>query len=328
MKIRILGPLHAETDGVPVVPSAAKTRQILALLALHPGRPVPVATLKEELWGPLPPCSAHSTLQTYILRLRRSLAAALGGPYGSEGTTEAGGATTGTTEAGGTSNRTTEARGTSNRTTETQGTSTETRRTTARATGPARARDLLATGHDGYLLRISEENVDAFAFQRAAQAGHTAFADGDSARAARLLREALALWKGPALVDVRAGAALRIHAARLEESRLLATERRLDAELRLGLHGELLAELVELTRLHPANERLHAQAMVAFYRAGRQSEALQLYRGLRRRLVEELGLEPAPQLQRLHQAMLSVDPRLDTPAHGGRPTPTFDLYAA
>lgn len=307
MKIRILGPLHAETDGVPVVPSAAKTRQILALLALHPGRPVPVATLKEELWGPLPPCSAHSTLQTYILRLRRALAAALGGPYGSAGAAEA-------TEATGTATGRTGATGTA------------TGRTGA--TGPARARALLATGHDGYLLRITEENVDAFAFQRAAQAGHTAFADGDSARAARLLREALALWKGPALVDVRAGAALRIHAARLEESRLLATERRLDAELRLGLHGELLAELVELTRLHPANERLHAQAMVAFYRAGRQSEALQLYRGLRRRLVEALGLEPAPQLQRLHQAMLSVDPRLDTPAHGGRPTPTFDLYAA
>ncbi|MBP2585347.1 DNA-binding SARP family transcriptional activator [Streptomyces sp. PvR006] len=300
MRIRILGPLHAETDGVPVVPSAAKTRQVLALLALHPGRPVPVAVLKEELWGPLPPCSAHSTLQTYILRLRRALAAALGGPYGSEGTAGAGGAAEPTGTAAG----------------------------KAGANGPARARDLLATGHDGYLLRIADEDVDAFAFQRAAQAGHTAFADGDSARAARLLREALALWKGPALVDVRAGAALRIHAARLEESRLLATERRLDAELRLGLHGELLAELVELTRLHPANERLHAQAMVAFYRAGRQSEALQLYRGLRRRLVEELGLEPAPQLQRLHQAMLSVDPRLDAPAHGGRPTPTFDLYAA
>ncbi|MFB8407277.1 BTAD domain-containing putative transcriptional regulator [Streptomyces sp. NPDC055912] len=297
MRIRILGPLHAETDGVPVVPSAAKTRQVLALLSLHPGRPVPVAVLKEELWGPLPPSSAHSTLQTYILRLRRALAAALGGPYGSEGPAGAAGATGNAVGKAG-------------------------------ATGPARARDLLATGHDGYLLRIAEENVDAFAFQRAAQAGHTAFADGDSARAARLLREALALWTGPALVDVRAGAALRIHAARLEESRLLATERRLDAELRLGLHGELLAELVELTRLHPANERLHAQAMVAFYRAGRQSEALQLYRGLRRRLVEELGLEPAPQLQRLHQAMLSVDPRLDTPAHGGRPTPTFDLYAA
>ncbi|MFD5368997.1 BTAD domain-containing putative transcriptional regulator [Streptomyces sp. NPDC127103] len=323
MRIRILGPLHAETDGVPVVPSAAKTRQVLALLSLHPGRPVPVAVLKEELWGPLPPSSAHSTLQTYILRLRRALAAALGGPYGSEGPTGAAGPTgnaVGKAGAAGPTGNAVGKAGAAGATGNAVG--------KAGATGPARARDLLATGHDGYLLRIAEENVDAFAFQRAAQAGHTAFADGDSARAARLLREALALWTGPALVDVRAGAALRIHAARLEESRLLATERRLDAELRLGLHGELLAELVELTRLHPANERLHAQAMVAFYRAGRQSEALQLYRGLRRRLVEELGLEPAAQLQRLHQAMLSVDPRLDTPAHGGRPTPTFDLYAA
>ncbi|WP_254047390.1 AfsR/SARP family transcriptional regulator, partial [Streptomyces aureus] len=138
MKIRILGPLHAETDGVPVVPSAAKTRQILALLALHPGRPVPVATLKEELWGPLPPCSAHSTLQTYILRLRRALAAALGGPYGSEGATR-----------------------------NTTGTATG----KTGATGPARARDLLATGHDGYLLRIADQDVDALAFERAAQAG-------------------------------------------------------------------------------------------------------------------------------------------------------------
>ncbi|WP_406063080.1 AfsR/SARP family transcriptional regulator [Streptomyces sp. NBC_01077] len=311
MKIRILGPLHAETDGVPVVPSAAKTRQILALLALHPGRPVPVATLKEEIWGPLPPCSAHSTLQTYILRLRRALAAALGGPYGSNGSN--GSDRSDRSDGSHGSGATPGAAGTAG---------------ADSATGPARARDLLATGHDGYLLRIAEEDVDAFAFQRIAQAGHTAFADGDSARAARLLREALALWRGPVLVDVRAGAALRIHAARLEESRLLATERRVDAELLLGLHGELLAELVELTQLHPANERLHAQAMVAFYRAGRQSDALRLYRGLRRRLVEELGLEPAPQLQRLHQAMLSVDPRLDTPAHGGRPTPTFDLYAA
>ncbi|MFI8825003.1 BTAD domain-containing putative transcriptional regulator [Streptomyces sp. NPDC053431] len=275
MKIRMLGPLHAEANGVPVVPTAAKTRQILALLALHPGQLVPTATLREELWGQVPPRSAHTTFQTYVLRLRRALAAALGGPD-----------------------------------------------------GPARARQLLATAPGGYLLRTAEEDVDAFAFRRAARAGHAAFAEGDSERASRLLREALALWRGPVLVDVRAGSALRIHAAALEESRLLATERRIDAELRLGLHGELLAELVELTERHPSHERLYAQAMVAFYRSGRQAAALDLYRRLRRRLIEDLGLEPAPQLQRLHQAMLSVDPRLDTVAQGGPPTPTFDLYAA
>ncbi|MET9953715.1 AfsR/SARP family transcriptional regulator [Streptomyces sp. NPDC006339] len=275
MKIRILGPLEAETEGGPVVLTAAKTRQILALLALHPGRLVPVSTLREELWGPLPPRSAHTTFQTYILRLRRALATALGGPDAAD-----------------------------------------------------RARRLLATGHDGYLLKAAEEDVDAFAFQRAARAGHAAFADGDSALASRLLRQALALWRGPALVDVRAGSALRIHAAALEESRLLAVERRIDAELRLGLHTELLAELVELTERHHRHERLYAQAMVAFYRSGRQSAALDLYRALRRRLIEELGLEPAPQLQRLHQAMLTADPRLDAVTHGGPPTPTFELYAA
>ncbi|MET9531352.1 MULTISPECIES: AfsR/SARP family transcriptional regulator [unclassified Streptomyces] len=275
MKIRILGPLEAETDGVPVVPTAAKKRQILALLALHSGQLVPVSALREELWGPAPPPSSHTTFQTYILRLRRILAAALGGPD-----------------------------------------------------GPARARQLLATGQGGYLLRVAEKDVDAFAFQRATRDGLSAFADGDNELASRLLRQALALWRGPALVDVRAGTALRIHAAALEESRLLATERRIDAELRLGMHTELLAELIELTGKNPSHERLYAQAMVAFYRSGRQSAALDLYRGLRRRLIEEMGLEPAPQLQRLHQAMLAVDPRLAAGAQGGPPTPTFDLYAA
>ncbi|MGK4584031.1 AfsR/SARP family transcriptional regulator [Kitasatospora sp. HPMI-4] len=275
MKIQVLGPLHAETGGVPVVPTAGKQRQILALLALHAGQLVPVTTLVEEIWGPWPPRSARTTVQTYVLRLRRTLAAALGGPD-----------------------------------------------------GPARARELLAAGHGGYLLWADEQDVDAFAFQREAQAGHAAFADGDSEAAARRLRQALARWQGPALLDVPTGAALRIQAARLEESRLLATERRIDAELLLGRHSELLAELVELTLRHPSNERLNSQAMVALYRSGRRSSALELYRRLRRRLVEELGLEPMPQLQRLHQAMLSVDPRLDMVTEGGRPTPTFDLYAA
>ncbi len=274
MRIQVLGPLHAEAGGFPIVPSAAKQRQILALLALRPGQFVPVTALREELWGSVPPHSAHATFQTYVLRLRRLLAAALGGPD-----------------------------------------------------GPVGARELLVTAHGGYRLRIAEEDVDAFAFRRAAQAGHAAFADGDNELASRLLRQALALWRGAALVDVRSGAALRTEAAGLEEHRLLATERRIDAELRLGLHGELLPELVQLTTHHPYDERLHAQAMVAFYRSGRQSAALDLYRGLRRRLIEQLGLEPAPRLQRLHQAMLSVDPRLDSVAQGGRPTPTFDLYA-
>ncbi|MFJ6664363.1 BTAD domain-containing putative transcriptional regulator [Streptomyces sp. NPDC091383] len=290
MKIQVLGPLHAVAGGVPVTPAAGKERQILALLALHPGRLVPVTTLIEEVWGPRPPRTAHSTVQTYVLRLRRTLATALGGADGPDG-------------AGGPDG-------------------------SGGPDGRYRARQLLATGHGGYLLRVAEDDVDAFAFRRAARAGHTAFADGEGERTALLLRDALALWRGPALVDVPAGEPLRVQAARLEEGRLLATERLVDAELRLGRHGELIADLVELTSRHPKNERLHAQAMVAFYRSGRRSSALELYRALRRRLVDELGLEPAPQLQRLHEAMLTVDPRLDVLTQGGRPTPTFDLYAA
>ncbi|WP_424217531.1 AfsR/SARP family transcriptional regulator (plasmid) [Streptomyces sp. BI20] len=275
MRIGVLGPLHAELDGVDVVPTADKKRRILALLALHPGRLVPVADLAHEVWGPCPPRSAHNTLQTYVLRLRRDLAAAHGGPE-----------------------------------------------------GPARARALLATGHGGYLLRIDPGDVDAHAFTAAARTGHAAFAAGDPAGAARELGRALALWRGPALVDLAGSPGLRIRAAALEEERLLALERRLDAELRLGRHDELLPELVELTGLHPTNERLHSQAMVAFHRAGRSAVALELYRELRRRLVGDLGLEPSIRLQRLHRAVLTLDPRLEELAHGGRPTPTFDLYAA
>ncbi|MGQ4390491.1 AfsR/SARP family transcriptional regulator, partial [Streptomyces sp. SAS_270] len=120
---------------------------------------------------------------------------------------------------------------------------------------------------------------------------------------------------------------LDIEVLRLEESRLVTVERRIDADLRLGRHAELLAELTELTARHPQHEGLHSQVMVALYRSGRQSAALDVYRRLRGRLIEELGVEPAPQLQRLHQAMLSVDPLLDQLA-SPRCSSTFDLFAA
>ncbi|KKD02493.1 AfsR/SARP family transcriptional regulator, partial [Streptomyces sp. WM6386] len=131
----------------------------------------------------------------------------------------------------------------------------------------------------------------------------------------------------PALVDVRVGPILGIEVMRLEESRLGTVERRIDADLRLGRHSELIAELAELTARYPQHEGLHSQAMVALYRSGRQASALSVYRKLRIRLIEELGVEPSPQVQRLHQAMLAVDPQLDVSA-GIRRSSTFDLYAA
>ncbi|MFC7472459.1 AfsR/SARP family transcriptional regulator [Actinomadura keratinilytica] len=149
----------------------------------------------------------------------------------------------------------------------------------------------------------------------------------ETATAAECYRRALDLWDGHALVDVRLGPILEIEVMRLEESRLGAVERRIDADLQLGRHCELLAELADLTARHPHHEGLHSQAMVALYRAGRQGAALESYRRLRLRLIEELGVEPSPQLQRLHQAMLTVDPLLDVAA-GPRRTSTFDLFAA
>lgn len=276
MKIQVLGPLSAEVNGDSIVPTAPKPRQILTLLALYPGRVMPVPTLMEEIWGTDLPQSALTTLQTYILQLRRRLGTAMG-PGGSG--------------------------------------------------GPGGAKDVLVTRHGGYLLQIPPESVDVHAYEGLVARGHSAFEQGDDEGAADMLREALGLWQGPALVDVPVGPILEIEVMRLEESRLVTVERRIDVDLRLGRHTELLVELKELTARHPQHEGLHSQAMVALYRSGRQATALDVYRRLRGRLIEDLGVEPSPQLQRLHQAMLTVDPALDVAA-GPKRGSTFDLYAA
>lgn len=273
MKIEVLGPLSADVNGMSIVPTAGKPRQILALLALYPGRVMPVPTLMEEIWGTELPQSALTTLQTYILQLRRRLGTAMG------------------------------------------------------PDAPGDAKEVLATRHGGYLLQIPPDAVDVHAYERLVAEAQLAFDQGEDERSARTYREALDLWQGPALVDVRVGPILEIEVMRLEESRLVARERRVDADLRLGRHVELIAELTDLIARHPQHEGLHSQAMVALYRSGRQATALDVYQRLRRRLIEELGVEPSPQLQRLHQAMLTVDPQLDVVA-GPRRTSTFDLYAA
>src|SRR6266545_2467589 len=137
----------------------------------------------------------------------------------------------------------------------------------------------------------------------------------------RLLEDALALWRGVPLDDLPADSPLRADAARFTEIRLQAMGRRIEAELQLGRHLEVLAELEELTRTEPFREQFTAQLMVALYRASRQAEALAAYQGLRNRLQDELGLEPTPQLRDLERAILNHDPGLLV-----APSPTHELF--
>lgn len=167
------------------------------------------------------------------------------------------------------------------------------------------ARDLLVTRPSGYLLRLPDEDVDARRFLRLAEEGRARFRAGHAGAAADTLAAALDLWRGPCLQDVVQGRLLAAHASRLEDLRLCALELRIEADLRLGRHHELVGELRDLTASHPLHEWFHARLMVALHRSGRRGEALHAFRALRGVLDEELGLEPSPELQRLHAAILA-----------------------
>jgi DNA-binding SARP family transcriptional activator len=174
--------------------------------------------------------------------------------------------------------------------------------------------DAVVTTPAGYRLRVRPGELDAERFARSVEEGRRALDAGDAERAAVLVREGLALWRGPALADLAFEPFASAEIARLEEERLAALEARVDADLAAARHGELIAELQQLTAEHPWRERVHAQLMLALYRSGRQADALDAYRKARRILVEQLGLEPGPELHDLNQAMLVHDPGLQPPA--------------
>jgi DNA-binding SARP family transcriptional activator len=178
------------------------------------------------------------------------------------------------------------------------------------------AKDVLLTVPGGYLLKEDDGASDVKDFERLAGCGYRAMDAGDGPRAARLLREALDLWTGPALAGVQVGPQLRTEVRRLEESRLCALDQRVDADLRLGRHRELLGELTVLVGQHPTHESLCGQFMLALYRSGRRGEALDAYQRLRATLVRTMGLEPSSTLAGLQRSMLMSGPR--TPP--GRPT--------
>jgi DNA-binding SARP family transcriptional activator len=165
----------------------------------------------------------------------------------------------------------------------------------------------LHTRVSGYLLDVSADLGDLRRFESLAQEGRVALNAGDPALAADRLSEALALWRGPALADVTVGEILSAHVTRLEEERLRVLEQRITADLELGRHQQLVSELKMLVSEHPLNEHFYAHLMVVLDRCGRRYEALEVYQGMRRMLVDELGMEPSTSVQRLHLTILNSD---------------------
>jgi SARP family transcriptional regulator, regulator of embCAB operon len=246
ISVQVLGSFSASLRQQIVTPTAAKQRQVLALLALRSGQVVTTSTLAEELWGSRPPPSFAITLQTYIFQLRRRLASAL--PKGQD------------------------------------------------------AKHFLSTRHSGYLL---ECQTDVEEFKRLAQAGREAAETGQPRTASELLRHALTLWRGPALADLRLGPVLEVEAAALAQVRLGTIETRIECDLVMGRHNAIIGELISLVAEHPLNENFSGLLMRAYYHSGYTSPALDEFRRLRNALNHELGLEPGPRLQRIHQSILS-----------------------
>ena len=179
--------------------------------------------------------------------------------------------------------------------------------------------DAIVTRPPGYLLAVDREEIDLYRFERLTAEGRDALTAGDAITAGERLREAVSLWRGAALADFPYEPFAQPDAARLGELRLAALEDRIDVDLRGGMARELIGELQGLTARHPLRERLRGQLMLALYRAGRQAEALDVYRDTRTTLVEELGIEPSRQLQELELAILIQDRSLERPP--ARPAP-------
>jgi predicted ATPase/DNA-binding SARP family transcriptional activator len=246
MEIRVLGQIGLTENGRSIRIDAFKLRQLLAALAIGPGRVRSADDLIDSLWGETPSASAAKLLQHYISQLRRIL--------------------------------------------------------------PPPAH--IVTRDEGYALDLPRGSLDSTRFEQLVEQGRAALKDGNPALSASLLRRALGLWQGKAFGDLIYESFVRPEAERLEELRLVALEERIEAELALGRESEILAELKGLAREHPVRERLQGQLMVALYRAGRQSEALDIYRVTRRVLRDELGLTPADELEALQRRILQHDPAL------------------
>jgi DNA-binding SARP family transcriptional activator len=184
-------------------------------------------------------------------------------------------------------------------------------------TGRAR----ITTVPGGYLLRVAPGELDVDRFESLLRAAHGAARDGDWEQAAGQARAALALWRGEPLEDVPSDLLTLRDVPRLTELRLQARETRIEADLQLGRHADVVAELQGLVQAHPLREHLQALLMLSMYRSGRQAEALVAYRQARLTLIEEIGAEPGQELSELHQQILSADPVLTQPEPEPEPDP-------
>jgi DNA-binding SARP family transcriptional activator len=164
------------------------------------------------------------------------------------------------------------------------------------------------TDPPGYVLGVSPENVDLARFRKLLREGRRALEEHRPDHAAEVLRQALSLWRGPALGGVCSGPVLEAHAVRLEEEHMDALELRIDADLITGGHRELIPELKSLTIAHPLHERFQSRLMIALYLSARRGEALESFHRHRHILQDELGLEPNPEIQRIQQQILNSEP--------------------
>jgi len=241
-EFRLLGPLEAEGDGGAVALGGPKQRALLALLLLEANHVVSTDRLVDALWGESPPRTAGTSLQNFVVQLRKLLGA-----------------------------------------------------------------ETLVTRPPGYLLRIDPAQIDLERFRRLREDA----ADRAGADRARLLRCALELWRGAPLAEFRFEPWAETEIARLEELRLATVEELFDAELEAGRDAELVGELEAQAAANPLRERLRGHLMLALYRSGRQAEALETYQDIRRRLVDELGIEPGPALQQLNGRILRQEASLE-----------------
>jgi DNA-binding SARP family transcriptional activator len=187
------------------------------------------------------------------------------------------------------------------------------RKALKQALGEAGVDTLLISRPPGYGLLLGDYQVDVRDFERGLHDGDRLLTAGEPAAASRVLTDALALWRGPVLADLRVGRQLQAHIAQLEEYRIRALELRVTADMALGRHRELVPELRSLVIAYPLNEWFHGALISALAGAGRRGEALQAYQTLRTILDEELGLEPSIPMQRLQRELLTGDPDWPVP---------------